>query len=252
MIDQDAVVVSALEPTEGKEGTIVTLRGSGFATHPRNNCVVVGGMGACARPTGKASDTELKVRVGPVAAASEGEVLMWPGTGLELFTERIAMRDTDIALSETTIFRNGAPVSTGGATFKLTEASPNTYAGSFEPTATSAVELGGHERGAVMKVALPSEFSLERSRYVDICVVLKEPTLAIDFSAELSGRLDPEAGLRAIAKAIVVNAGLAGERVHADVTQRDDTGELELYVTKPYLTNGMVSLRFSSRRRRMS
>ena len=252
MIDQEAVVISALEPSEGKEGTVVTLRGSGFAMHPRNNCVVVGGMGACARPTGKASNTELKVRVGPVAAVSEGEVLMWPGTGLELFTERIAMRGTEIAFSETTVFRNGAPVSTGGATFKLTDASPNTYAGSFEPTASSAVELGGHERGSVMRLTLPEELPTRQSRYVDICVVLKEPTLAIDFSAELSGQLETEAVLGAIAKAIVVNAGLAGERVHADVAKRADNGELELYVTKPYLTNGMISLRFSSKRRRMS
>jgi hypothetical protein len=252
MIDQEPVVISAAEPAEGREGTIVTLTGSGFATHPRNNCVVVGGMGACARPIGKPSATELQVRVGPVASVSEGEVLMWPGTGLELFTERLTSRDTAIAFSETTIFRNGAPVSSGKVRFSLTEASPDTYAGYVEPRAPLAVDLGGYERGTVMKLTLPADFSPQRARYVDICVVLKEPTLAIDFSAELSGQLDAEASLRAIAKAIMVNAGLVGERVQADVGRRDGSDQLELYITKPYLTTGMVCLHFSAKRRRAS
>ena len=42
----------------------------------------------------------------------------------------------------------------------------------------------------------------------------------------------------------MLHAGLVGERVFADVTRDTKSGGLELYVTKPYLTNGMINLHF--------
>jgi len=245
MIDRKAVVITSVEPMHGHEGTLVTLKGSGFAAHVRNNCVVVGGMGACARAEPNSTSTELKVRIGPVAKETEGDLLMWPGTGADLHTERLDFGKTRLHFSETALFRNGAPVTTAGVKFKLTKASPDTYAGYFEKSANSRVELGGHESGSVMRVRFPKNLSFSKQKIVDICLVLKEPTLAIDFTATISGSTDGEEEcLRAIAKGITVNADLVGEKVFANVTRDRETGELELYVTKPYLVNGMATLRF--------
>jgi len=97
-----------------------------------------------------------------------------------------------------------------------------------------------------MRVCFPKGSSLSSYKTVDLCLVLKEPTLAVDFTGEIKARgKDDEECLRAIAKGISVNAGLLGETVFADVGQNQQTGELELYVTKPYLKNGMVVLRFA-------
>jgi len=247
MIDRTPMVITSVEPMEGREGTVVTLKGSGFAPHVRNNCIVVGGMGACARAEPETTPNELKVRVGPVARETEGDILAWPGLGLDLHTERISFGDTALNFLETAIFRNGAPVASAGIKFKLIGASANTYAGSFERSRTR-VELGGHEAGSVMRMILPNDISFEELSMVDICLVLKEPTLAIDFTAEISGRRGFEECIRVLAKSIVVSASLVGEKVFADVARDQDTGELELYVTKPYLQNGMFTVSFNSSR----
>jgi hypothetical protein len=245
MLNRQPVVITSVDPLQGREGTIVTLKGSGFAPHIRNNCVVIGGMGACARAEPNSTPTELKVRIGPVARVTAGDLLMWPGVGADLHTEQVDYRGTTLQFSETAIFRNGAPVASAGIDFKLTDASPNTYAGYVEQSAASRVELGGLESGPVMRVRFPKGSSLSAHRTVDLCLVLKEPTLAVDFSAEMSaGGRDDEGCLRAIAKTIAVSAGLVGERVFADVARNQQAGELELYVTKPYLVDGMVTLRF--------
>jgi hypothetical protein len=44
---------------------------------------------------------------------------------------------------------------------------------------------------------------------------------------------------------MAVNASLVGERVFANVARNQQTGELELYVTKPYLENGMATVHFA-------
>lgn len=247
MINQPPVAITSVEPLQGHEGTIVTLKGSGFGAHMRNNCVVVGGMGACARAQPGSTASELKVRIDPVARETEGDLLMWPGVGTELHTERLGFGETDLRFSEVALFRNGAPVASAGITFKLTKASPNTFGGSFERSATSRVDLGGWETGGVMLVRFPERLALSEQATVDICLVLKEPTLTIDLTAAVSGRADDgEECLRAIAKSIGVNAGLVGERVFADVARNQKTGELELYATKPYLENGMFTVHFST------
>jgi hypothetical protein len=247
MLTLAPVVITSVQPLEGHEGTIVTLRGSGFAGHVRNNCVLIGGLGACARPEPDSTDTELKVRIGPVAREAEGDVLLWPGIGLDLHTESINYGEARLLFSETAIFRNGAPGTLAGVNFKLTRVSPNTYGGSIERPATSRVELGGHENGSVMRVPFPGSLSLSNYRTIDICLVLKEPTLAIDFTAEITDReRDAEEILRVIAKTISVNAGLVGEQVFTDVVRNRETGELELYVTKPYLEKGMFTVHFNS------
>lgn len=253
MLNRTPVVITSVKPLQGHEGTVVTLKGSGFAPHIRNNCVVIGGMGACARAEPNSTDTTLKVRIGPVARATEGDLLMWPGTGADLHTESINFGGTSLRFSETAVFRNGAPVASAGINFKLTKASPNTYAGYFERTvAGSHVRLGGLENGSVMRASFPKDISFRKQKTVDICLVLKEPTLAIDFSAAISGRGDDaEETLRLIAQSIIANASLVGEKVFADVSRSEKTGELELYVTRPYLENGMFTVRFgpgSSRR----
>ncbi len=65
--------IRSVEPTIGKEGDVITLHGSGFSVYPRNNCVVVGGMGACARAQPGSTNTELKVQIGPVPRESGGD-----------------------------------------------------------------------------------------------------------------------------------------------------------------------------------
>ncbi|MEX0171166.1 IPT/TIG domain-containing protein [Streptomyces sp. LMG1-1-1.1] len=244
MLTRKAVSIDSVEPAEGREGTVVTLRGRGFAPHVRNNCVVIGGMGACARPEPGSTDTELKVRIGPVARATSGDLLMWPGTGTDIHTEKVDFGDTLLTFSEVAVFRNGAPVSSAGIDFRLTDVSPDTYSGDLEASPASRVELGGFEGGAVLRVRFPTDLSLPARTTVDICLVLKEPTLAVDFSAELSGDMGVEGCLGVIAKSIMTNAALLGERVHAGVARNDASGEYELYVTKPYLENGMFVVHF--------
>ena len=247
MINRQPVTITSVKPLQGHEGTIVTLTGSGFAPHIRNNCVVIGGMGACARAEPNSTDTKLKVRIGPVAQVTEGDLLMWPGTGADLHTETLSLGRTSLRFSETAVFRNGAPVAYAGINFKLTKASPNTYAGSFEKAiANSRVRLGGLEKGSVMRARFPKNLSFSKQATVDICLVLKEPTLAIDFSAAISGGgEDVEETLRVIAESIIANANLVGEKVFADIARSEKTEELELYVTKPYLVNGMFTVRFN-------
>jgi hypothetical protein len=169
---------------------------------------------------------------------------MWPGPLVELHVEEVNVGKTSLHFSEAAIFRNAAPVTSAGINFKLTRASPNTYSASIEKSSTSrSVDLGGHEGGSAMLIRFPKEFP--RHQKVDICCVLKEPTLAIDFTANVSGPVNSEEEcLRAIAKGITVNANLVGEKVFADVVRDQQTGGLDLYVTKPYLTNGMITLHF--------
>jgi hypothetical protein len=245
VLAREQIKIDSIEPAEGREGTIVTIRGSGFGSHVRNNCAVVGGMAACARAEPDSTPTELKVRIGPVAEETGGEVLVWPGIGAELHTEDIHMGATRLEFSEAAIFRNGAPVASAGVAFKLTEVSPNTYKGKLEPSAASQVRLGGHEKDAVMRVHFPEELRLSQQSSVDICLVLKEPTLAIDITATISGHDNDEDALRAIAKGISTNAELVGEQVHADVARNADDGGLELYVTKPHLLDGMLVVHFN-------
>lgn len=245
MLNRQRVIIDSVSPREGKEGTVVTMTGKGFdAFRPaRNNCVVMGGMGACARALPSSTDTKLEVRIGPVAKAQTGDILMWPGLGVELYTDRLEYKNAALDFTETAIFRNQAPVAAAGIDFKLTQASPNTYGGRLEPTARAQVELGGHERSPVMRAMFPKDAGLTKLDSVDVCIVLKEPTLAIDFTARLTGQ-DDEERLRAIAKSIMVNAALVGEKVLADVAVDRSTGGLELYVTKPYLQNGMFTVHF--------
>ncbi|MGW8367029.1 IPT/TIG domain-containing protein [Streptomyces wedmorensis] len=244
MLTRKAVSIDSVEPAEGREGTVVTLRGRGFAPHVRNNCVVIGGMGACARPEPGSTDTELKVRIGPVGRATSGDLLMWPGTGTDIHTEKVDYAGTLLTFSEVAVFRNGAPVASAGIDFRLTEVSPDTYCADFEPAPASRVELGGFEGGSVLRARFPSDLALPSRTTVDICLVLKEPTLAVDFSAEISGDMGVEGCLGVIAKSIMTNAAFLGEKVFAGVARNADTGEHELYVTKPYLENGMFVVHF--------
>jgi IPT/TIG domain len=244
----EAVVITSVEPMQGHEGTVVTIKGRGFDTYNpiRNNCVVIGGMGACCRPEPDSTATELRVRIGPVAKEQHGDLLMWPGPGADLHTGSLSFGETNLQFSETALFRNAAPVASANIDFQLTKVSANTYSGSFERAKDACVSLGGYESGAVMRMSFPRDLAIARHPRVDVCVVLKEPTLALDFSADMSGNnTDAEECLRSIAKAISVNASLVGEKVFADVARNAKTGEWDLYVTKPYLENGMFTLRFA-------
>ena len=233
--------IKSVTPLEGKEGTIVTLKGSGFAKHFRNNCVVIGGMGACARVQPNGSDSEIKARIGPVARANVGDILMWPGTGVDLHTESIRVGRTRLAFSEVAVFRNGARQTNAGVKFRLTEASPNTFAGEFVDTSEALDNSFGFEGGA-MTVRLPAGFSPCRFRTVDACMVLKEPTVAIDFTASLEGDDDEEC-LNALAKTITGHAAMVGEKVAVHAGRGRDGGH-ELTVSKPYMSRSMMTLHF--------
>lgn len=245
IVDEKPVITS-VEPKEGAEGTLVTLKGSGFSPFVRNNCVVVGGMGACARAQEGSTATELIVRVDPVARKSAGDILAWVGAGSNFYNERIGSNRTNLRFSETAIFRNGTPVASAGVNFKLTKASRNTYGGSFEKQAPAKASLGGHERGFVLCVRFPKDLSLPKGSSVDVCLILKEhPTLAVDFTAAIEGN-SVENCLQAISKSIVINARHIGENVFADVIKDSKTGKYELYVTKPYLEKGMFTVHFNT------
>ena len=244
-IVDEKTVITSVTPTEGAEGTIVTLKGSGFSRYARNNCVVVANLGACARAQEGSTPTELKVRIDPVAKIKEGDVMMWPGAGSHFFNERIASGETALRFSETAIFRNGAPIACAGVNFKLTKASPNTYGGDFEKSAPPNASLGGHEKGFVLCARIPADLRLPKGSTVDICLLLKEhPTLAVDFTAKIEGE-SVEHCLRAIAKSIVINGGHIGERVFADVVKNQKSGDFELCVTKPYLEKGLFTIHFN-------
>lgn len=251
-INRKPVIIDSVEPLEGQEGTIVTFKGSGFPTYnaDRNNCVVIACMGACGRVQADSTETELKVRIGPVPVAKEGNIRMWPGSGGRITTEIVCDGDTSLTFTEATVFRNGAPETLKDINFKLTKASPNTYAGSFQAYGVSQgvsnINLGGYENSPVIKVSFPETFSVPSGATVDACIVLKEPTFAIDIAGEIE-YLDKnmEQCLRAIAKGIVTNANFVGESVYADVARNQETGELELYVTKPYLSEAMLNIQFN-------
>jgi hypothetical protein len=204
-------------------------------------------MGACARAQPGSTSTELKVRIGPVARETEGFIRMWPGAGVEIFTETVELQDTRLDFTEAAIFRNTAVETSPDVKFKLTKASPNTFAGSFEKSGQGRVQLDGHERGSVMRVGIPHDFAVDKHSTVDVCIVLKEPTIALDFTARISAQTnkrDNEECLRAIAKSINVNAQLVGEKIVAAARRSPQTKELELFVTKPYLSEGMLVLNF--------
>jgi len=237
--------IESVEPKEGKEGDIITLKGSGFSEFIRNNCIVVGGMGACARVQPGSTDTELKVRIDPVPKKSEGEILAWIGAGSDFYNERIGSGRGQLRFSETAIFRNGTPVSAAGVNFKLTEASKYAFGGEVVLGAANEAKLSGHELENVIRVKFPADFRIPRGSEVDVCLILKEhPTIAIDFTAAIEDA-SLEACLEAIAKTVMVNGNHIGERLFADVVKNNSTNEIELYITKPYLENGLMTVHFS-------
>lgn len=244
IVDQ-ATVITSVSPVEGHEGTIVTLKGTGFSKYVRNNCVVLGNLGACGRAQEGATSTELKVRIDPVAMVKEGDVMMWPGAGSNYYNDRISSDSTALRFSETAIFRNGAPIACAGVNFKLTKASPNTFGGELQRAAPENASLGGHEKGFVLSARIPKNYKLPQGSIVDVCLVLKEhPTLAVDFTAKIEGE-SLEHCLRAIAKSIVINGSHIGERIFADVVSHPRSSDFELCVTKPYLEKGLLTIHFN-------
>lgn len=245
MTEQEPVITS-VTPTEGKEGTIVKIKGSGFSKYIRNNCIVIGGMGACARAQEGTSENELIVRIDPVAKPSIGDVLMWPGAGSNFYNERVKVGDAILEFSETAIFRNGAPVAQAGIEFKLTEASKNTFGGTLVKKSHSKANLAGREKEYAMSVLIPKSFKSEHFNSVDICLILKEhPTVAVDFTAKIYSKESTLELLKAICKTIMVNGNHIGEQIYADVISNEESGNYELYVTKPYLEKGLFTIHFA-------
>lgn len=244
---QKAPVITSVEPLSGQEGTIVTLKGRNFPVDPANSCILMGGLGAMACVEPNPTSTELKVRIGPIAQVRVGDVLMWAGTAARLHTTSMSFRNASLNFSETKLFRGGSPGTTAGVKFKLTKVSPGAYAGDFEKAPGNRVELGGFEQGPVIRVSFPADLRFPKGMTVDVDFLLKEPTLSIEFSAEFSSDADGEEGLRVIAKGITESARFIGEKVFADVVKNEKTGELMLFVTKPYLESGKGSVRFNKR-----
>lgn len=238
-------VINSIEPKEGKEGTIVKIKGSGFSQYLRNNCIVVGGMGACARTQEGTTDTELIVRIDPVARQSVGDVLVWAGSGANYYNERINHGKASLNFTETAIFRNGTPVAQAGIEFRLTEPSKNTFGGRVVKGANPKANLMGREKEFAISVQIPKNFKAGDFKTVDICLVLKEhPTVAIDFTAEIKSGEDTLDVLRAICKTIIINGSHIGEQIYADVVV-DETSGYELAVTKPYLGKGLLTIHFA-------
>ena len=253
MLSRQGMTIDSVEPTEGREGTIVTIKGSGFGRHPRSNCIVVGDMGACLRVLPGGSDTEIRGRIDPVARPSKGEILAWPGLGAELHSDIFETRRTALDFVEIAIFKNGAPQTRAPVEFALTEASPDTFGGELHSGARKKVDLGGYERGNCAVATIPGDFDAGAFRSVDICCVLKEPTTTLDFTAELAdGERDTESALHAIARAITLNFRHLGIEVYADVARHGRDGDFELYVTKPHLERSMLTIHFSKEKARSS
>ena len=241
----EAPRIASIDRKEGKEGTILTLKGRGFAKHTRNNCIVVGGMGACARAEPGSSDSEIRVKIGPVPRVSAGDISVWMGIGSDFYHEAVSYNDVGLSFSETAIFRNGTPIAQAGVEFKLTEASPHTYGASLEKVADAHMSLCGHEQEHVLAVRVPRELNVPSGSQIDLCLVLKEhPTLAVDFTATIEGRSpSTENILRAVAKSIMIDGHNVGQAIFADVAAYKE--DYVLYVTKPYLETGMLILRFA-------
>ena len=253
MFVRDPMTIDSVEPSQGKEGTVITIRGKGFGKHPRSNCIVVGGMGACARVLEGGSDTEIRDRVDPVARAAEVEILAWAGVGAEVFTDEWTARDVALDFAEIAIFQNSADQTMAPVTFKLTEASSDIYGGVQKKDMKHRSELRGFERGAVTKATFPKNFFSKEFKSVDICLVLKEPTTTLDFTADISeAPSNSKNVLDAIASAIVMNFRHIGVNVAAAVAEDEKTGDFELLVTKPYLERSMLTVHFSKELARSS
>ncbi len=254
MITRQPMRIDSVEPAEGKEGTVLTLKGSGFGRHPRSNCIVVGGMGACARVLEGGSDTEVQARIDPVARPSDGEILAWPGVGTEVFSDALEVKNVSLDFVEVAVFQNAADQTRAPGGFRLTEASPDTYGGELMKEGFhNRVELRGLERGAVVRAAFPKDFYREEFRSVDVCLVLKEPTTTLDFTAAVDGKAATARDvLDGVASAIVTNFGHVGVNASAAVVENEETGELELYVSKPYLDRCMLTVHFSAEPARSS
>src|SRR6476619_411961 len=89
MIHRTPITITSVNPLHGHEGTIVTLEGTGFSPNIRNNCVEVGGMGACARSEPYSHPTQLKFFFCNVTAPTESDILAWVGIGAELYIEEL-------------------------------------------------------------------------------------------------------------------------------------------------------------------
>lgn len=237
-------IITSVEPHSGKEGTIVTIKGRNFPLDPKNNCFVFGGMAAFGTVEPKPTATEIKVRIGPVAKKSTGDVLMWPGTAFDVHMTDLSFRSTTLEFTRTKLFRNGSPVTSAGVEFELTEVSPNTYTGYFQEKLLPGADLGGLERVGAVRIVFPRDLKVEEGTVVDVVVMLKEPTLAIGFSAEVSGKQTAEDVLQLIAKSLSADAMSIGESISTDVVRNDKTGEWELYVSKPLLEAGIGTVRF--------
>jgi len=242
---EELPTISEIDKREGREGTTIILKGSGFSPAIRNNCIVVGGMGACARPQPGTTRNELIAKIDPVARISEGDVAVWVGVGSNFYNETVGYGNIGLRFSETAIFRNGTPVVLGHVTFQLTEASDNAYGATLEKSGDRRASLGGHERGFALRAQFAKDLRIDHSATLDVCLILKEhPTLAIDFTAAIEGEGEIGEVLRAIAKTIVVNGSLVGERVFADVVA--DRDALSLYVTRPYMETGLLTVHFGA------
>ncbi len=250
-------VIRSVSPMSGREGTVVTVTGSGFETRPDNNCVVVGGMGAMAMVLPGATPTKLRMRIGPVAMRSAGDVLLWVGAAATLHKGLARAGNVNLRFSHSHLFRNrsACPVAEAGVEFELIKASPGTYAGGFVRAPRSSCYLDGLEYGPVIQASFPRDLKCPNGATVDVEFLLKEPTLAIEFSAAILGKgkgkrvVSGVDCLRIIARAITENARYIGERVSACVAENAKTGELDLLVTKPYLESGAGSIRIASQKR---
>jgi DNA-binding beta-propeller fold protein YncE len=121
--DNQGPRVASVSPLSGREGDVVTIRGSGFDPNPMNTCVFVGGRGARAAVV-QASENQLVCVLGAVGQVQSGDVHLVTGTGRSLPGETISLRGVTFQVPSYTEFVGESEVA-AGVTFNLLQDSPN-------------------------------------------------------------------------------------------------------------------------------
>ncbi len=130
--------IDGVTPLDGKEGDLITIRGSGFDPNPANNCVFVADQGAMATVV-SASPTKLVARVGLVAATRSGDVGVMVGTGRALSSQRLTF--AGITATTSGCIFTGTAAATAGVQFKLAASLRNTVAARTSTGGAAGVAL---------------------------------------------------------------------------------------------------------------
>ncbi len=116
--------ITSVTPTAGAEGTLITIRGSGFDPNPRNNCVWIGQITTA--EVVSAAPNRLVARVQAIPAPGEGDVCVLRGTSVELPAGPMTLAGQQVDVERATFMTARAQPANAGIRFQLPNASPNT------------------------------------------------------------------------------------------------------------------------------